>query len=523
MDRKTEKMLDRIAISDFGIRGHVDLQITNPLTGKPYYKFEDHNMVMDGLYTYLKTLCIIALSSYNGGPYSYRPLTSMAGYSGIRYPYESRPASRSFSDYITDSAPSGNANLPPSNNNGSRLNCPIDQIVITDSLVSPSANDVSVDGNIIAMADSRTAVSSGSAYGVFSYARCIESFSKLYRRWDWASANGNGVLSKIMLCQTTPILHQFDMSSSVASTESDITSRGVDAIIGEYAIKSSYTNSIFSISVYKIDLNTPSIKMIGTIEFSNTGLTSTVTGRQYSIIPISGTTAVIIPNSVSDINKLHVYKVDLSTCEILSAREMYGTSSATSTSTVSLGYSTSDNTNNPSAYMNSSGDIIVITYQYTYKVPDTGDKLEYIAYNNNSNRFTDIRSWLYSYAYTNNKSICSMVEFGDTIRFVSGSTYYTINTTAPSFSTKDLHEHTLTYNKFYDGNAIIFLGFSESIFNPDSPYRIVGISGVANAPYIQVDKVISPDLLKVMTARLLPEPITKQDMPMYVGYTLKFE
>ena len=51
MDRKTEKMLDRIAIGDFGISGHVDLQITNPLTGKPYYKFEDHNMVMDGLYT----------------------------------------------------------------------------------------------------------------------------------------------------------------------------------------------------------------------------------------------------------------------------------------------------------------------------------------------------------------------------------------------------------------------------------------------------------------------------------------
>lgn len=522
MDRKTEKMLDRIAIGDFGISGHVDLQITNPLTGKPYYKFEDHNMVMDGLYTYLKTLCIIALSSYNGGPYYNRPLTSMAGSSGTRVPYESNPQRRSFSDYIEESAESGNAKLPPSTINGSRLNCPIDQIVITDSLVSPSANDVSVDGNIIAMADSRTAVPSGGAYGIFSYAKCIETFSKLYRRWDWASANGNGVLSKIMLCQTTPILRQFDMNSSIASTESDIKSRGLDAIVGEYAIKSSYTNSIFSISVYKIDMNTPSIKMIGTIDFSNTGLTSTVTEGKYSIIPTSATTAVIIPNSVSDKTKLHVYKVDLSTCEILSARELYGTSSATSSNPIELSYSTLKHENNPSAYMNSSGDIIVITYRYTYKVPDSGDKLEYISGNNNSNRFNDIRNWLYHYAYINNKSVCSIVEFGDTIRFISGSTYYTINTTAPSFTTESISNYVLTYNKFFDNNTIIFLGFSEPMFTLDSPYRIVGISSKANTPYIQVDKVISPDFLKVMTARLLPEPITKQDMPMYVGYTLNF-
>lgn len=523
MDRKTEKMLDRIAISDFEIRGHVDLQITNPLTGKPYYKFEDHNMVMDGLYTYLKTLCIIALSSYNGGPYSYRPLTSMAGYAGVKSPYEYGQLIYSFSDYITESANSGSATLPPSTSNGSRLKCPIDQIVITDSLVSPSANDVSVDGNIVAMADSRTAVSSGSKYGVFSYAKCIETFSKLYRRWDWASTNGNGALSKIMLCQTTPILHQFDFSSSAASTESDITSRGLDAFVGKYAIKSRYTNSIFSIIVYKIDTNTPSIKMIGTIEFSNTGLTSTVTGRRYSIIPTSDTTAVIIPNSVSDRNKLHVYKVDLSTCEILSAREMYGTSSSTSSNPVALSSSTSPNPNNPSAYMNSSGDIIVITYSYTYRLPDSGDKLEYRSGINKTNRFGDIRTWLYDYAYKNDKDVCSVVEFGDTIRFVSGSTYYTINTTAPSLATEIIYNHANTYNKFCDSNTIILLGFSEPMFNLESPYRIVGISGIGNAPYIQVDKVASPDLLKVMTARLLPEPINKQDMPMYVGYTLKFE
>ena len=29
--------------------------------------------------------------------------------------------------------------------------------------------------------------------------------------------------------------------------------------------------------------------------------------------------------------------------------------------------------------------------------------------------------------------------------------------------------------------------------------------------------------LRIMTERLLPEPVVKDNMPMYVGYTLEFE
>ena len=45
IDRETEKKIDRIALGNFDLSGHIDMQITNPLTGRPYYKFEDHNMV----------------------------------------------------------------------------------------------------------------------------------------------------------------------------------------------------------------------------------------------------------------------------------------------------------------------------------------------------------------------------------------------------------------------------------------------------------------------------------------------
>lgn len=523
-----DKTIEKIAIGDLQIRGHIDMQITNPLTGRPYYKFEDHNLVMDGLYKYLKALCIETLCAYNGGVYYYRPMTALSGTGDVEPCKGLSPNyhSAGFTNYVSRIADSGSDYAPPSNQSGSRIKSPIDMILLTDSTAEPSSNAVLPDGNITALADMRTVATSGSKFGTFTYARSIECFSKVYRRWDWSSANGNGLISKIMLCQSAPFLMPIDLNASRASLNSVNTSgsSGVGELrcmVGNYVLYTKKVNSVVTANICKLDKTEPSYTKLCSISFENLGLSSTVTSKYFSMILISSTRLLLVTHAVSDTKKLHVYEIDTTSGELVSAREMYGANSASSDTPVTLADSTGESAYNPIAYQDDNGDVIVITYSYTYRLPATGNKLEFISRKHSAKE--RLQNTLYNSYLTPGKRSVSPTEFGSTIKYISNDLYYVCDTTTGEYTTTNIGAYTAMYSTyFYSYNNLIYTGLNNAPFALNSPFEVVSISMSPTSPFIQVDTVLSPVAQQCMTARLLPEPIEKNDMAMYVGYTLEF-
>ena len=524
-----DKTIEKIALGDLQIRGHIDMQITNPLTGRPYYKFEDHNLVMDGLYKYLKALCIASLCTYNGATYGHRPMTAISGTPNVNpctglNPYH---ASAGFANYVHGTAETGSSSYPPSTSSGARLRSPIDMILLTNSAVEPSSTDALPDGDITALADMRTVAESGSKYGTFTYARSLECYSKVYRRWDWTTANGNGSISKIMLCQSAPFFMPVDFKASRASLNASsitgITSNGIDlrCVVGEYALFTESVNSVVMAYIYKLDKTTPSFIKLCSISFENLGLSAKVTSVYFSMLRISSTRLLLVTNGVSNTYRLHVYEIDTTSGELVSAREMYGASSESSDTPVQLAYNSSNHYYNPIAYQDENGDTIIITYSYVYKLPATGNKLTFVRAKISAD--SNLQNNLYYYAFCNTKRVTSPIEFGATIKFLNGGDYFELSTATGQYTTQKIENHIYMYSEqFYSYGIQIYTGLNNEPFAPNSPFEVAAISRKPTSPFIQVDTVPSPVAQQCMTARLLPEPIEKNDMAMYVGYTLEF-
>lgn len=516
----TRKDIEKIALGDLHISGHIDMQITNPLTGRPYYKFVDHNLVMDGLYKYLKVLCIASLCSYNGGPYTRRPITSIAGAPSTA-PYSGSSYNRAFSCQVGSTSESGDIQYPPASTSGARLTCPIDQILLTDGTSQPSAADVAVDGNIVAMADMCTVATSGTNKGIFSFSRSFESFTKLYRRWDWASTNGNGTISKIMLCQTYPVLRDFDFTKSISScTTASID--GCNIYMNGYMFYAKYSNDTVTLQIRKVDTNTPRLIDICTLNLTDNGLDTKPRYHFMSVAFIDDTTVYIVPNACTDVYKMLVYTVDLATGTITQIREMYGSSSASSTTPYQLAYNNAYHNYNPQIYKDTDGNVVVLTYQYKYTLPSTGGQLTFLSNIYSADR--EVQSCLYSYMYVPSNITSELVFDGNIVKRLYGDSLYTLDLSTGKYSavqTKDIY---INYGALSSNYCLfIIAGINGEPFDLSGPYKLITISTTSSLPFIQVDTLLSSNYTKVMTQRLLPESIEKNDMPMYVGYTLEFE
>lgn len=511
--------MEKIALGELALRGRVELEITDPLTGRPYYRFEDHNIVLDGLYQYLKTLCIAALCSYDG-LYGYHPNTALGG-SSTR---QSTPVEEFYglSLGVYGSAVAGSDRLPPTTRDErAALKCPVEAVSLTDGRAEPAAGDMVMDGTVIATADLRTQVASGVKNGVFTYAKSYENFRKLYRRWDWTSANGNGVLSKIYLHTFSRTVPPFLFEKSVSALSLPYSS------IGSWTTAGQVKNHI----LYCKGLNngTASFVLL-TIEVG----TAAMTAKEFTLDPaaLGGSTQPgsscfcmleteeegvfsIIPHNCKNKFILQVYRYDSNTGGI-SLEEYTGSRYYPDDPAQKdyLYYSETDSfsyRNLLAAYVDQDGQIVICSgYRYyQYKVPKSGNRLEFLSeYNGYS---SDNGSFFnkHGYRYGQDGSYLWLYDAEGKKR------YDKQNGRTNSISTEPW-SYGFWYN--FEGTKYVIGGLGDGLI------YLCSVFWSASIPYLQVDAVPEGCTgLQIMTERLLPEPVVKDNMPMYVGYTLEFE
>lgn len=463
-------MIEKIAMGGLALRGHIDLQITDPLTGRAYYKFEDHNLVLDGLYEYLKMLCIAALCSYNGA-YGYRPMTVFGSGSTEEGYFDGFAL-------VSVKTPTGDASRGPSTDSGyGVLKSPVHRIVLTDGAEPEDVRHTDIIGNIIAEANLSTAASSGGTKGVFSYAKSYENWRRLYRRWDWSSANGNGKIGRLHLCTARALMPLLDRTQSRSALSALTFSGTYLGTIG---------NRLFfctNCSASEVAINCVTYDAV-TMTYTEQAATLDLSG--YNSYPNSqtlaigeGTGGVVYLASRCNNYYFHIYT-------------LYADGTLTG---MEVGY----RLDNSIYYVYLQGDGALVLYSYRYKYAVS---LETKA----------VTGVALPASISSNVGLQQCVD--GHIKVCSG------NTTAPYTYDLDTEIDVATQTGAGFGR---FNGLAYYLLQDGVVYRLACYQS-DTIPYTQIDAI--PDLdrkLYTMTERLLPEPVVKDNMPMYVGYTLEFE
>ncbi len=476
-------MMEKIAMGGLSMRGEIDLQITNPLTGRPYYKFQDHNMVLDGLYAYLKMLCIAALCSY-GGWYGHRPMTCLGASNQSSNPMMDLSG---FAIGLNNYTSTGNDTFPPSTSKSAVLKCPVERVVLTDGVEPENSGRYGICGNIVAEADFRTAVSSGGTQGTFTYAKSLEDMRRIYRRWDWTSANGNGTIGRIQLCSLSNPFPMFDTTKSLSMLKSPKTS---GTFIGSYENRllffQTLTSDMITIRACEIDVDTGAFTEQETsIVPSDFGVTTEVIVSSLLMDKGPGKTVYIVGNASSG-KYLHVYTYDIEN-NTLSVFQLYDYS----LSFYRLVWMYCGEDGNLTLFSNGNNKPCLLSISPTEKtakqLPHSLEPLSFLG-------------------------IAGINEFdGRYLTWINASTKIVIDTTTNKYWQKSY-----SHFKNFDGNR-----FAMKV---NGVIYIVSIYSSSTIPYMQIDCIPDFDnLICAMTDRLLPEPVVKDSMPMYVGYTLEFE
>ncbi len=531
MDKKTERMLDRIAIGSLSLRGGIEMQITDPLKGRPYYRMEDHNLILDGLYNYLQQLCIFALTSWDGNGLAGHPMTKHGSRSS-QITYYQGLCGYNNSNY----AVSGSDSLPPSDEYGGFLKNPVEGIFITDSTAAPNAGDVSIDGNVTALADFRTVVTSGSQYGTFTYTASRESFRDFYRRWDWTSANGNGTLSKIFLGMIGGRIPNMVRSLSEAWGPSNNP-----AISGRFAGQIGTTqfyiteNNDGVVTILRLDFDVQTKQFSTrtyTVDFPALGATVKPVGTYLAVKATSNSDLVyVIPHTCNASSKGCIGILTLSTgaCRVIDF-------TATSSYYNYIYYTTSSTDwqyRNVTFCATDGNDIYMIVYDNTALV-----RINPIAGETNASQVYRLRR---DYGSTSESFFHGLTEdLGFNVGASESEFYYDVLGSDGSVQRLYLYQQyeSYDYEPRYStlksaciyGSSIIWKG--GNVFNALYPagnyYYLVRCSSSGG----QMDAILKPSVVytdpaysfgcQIMTAKLLPEPVVKNDMPMYIGYTLEF-
>ena len=512
--------MEKIALGELALRGRVELEITDPLTGRPYYRFEDHNIVLDNLYQYLKTLCIAALCSYDGF-YEYHPNTALGGSNTNM----GNPVSSFFglSFGINASYPQGDSSYPlVSSSARTALKCPVEAVSLTDGRAQPSSSDVRMDGSVVATADLRTQVASGGKGGIFTYSKSYENFRKLYRRWDWASANGNGELSKIYLHTVASSLVPFLFHKSVSALSLPYGSISGWTAAGQVKNHLLYctglNNWVFSFVLLTVDVNTATITSKEfVIDSSALGSTKKPASRYFCMLETEEEGVFsIIPHCCTDNYTLQVYRYDSATGAV-SLKEYTGSRFYPDDLTQRdyLCYSTSNDSsfssrNIFSAYVDTDGQIVInIGYNnYSFKVPKSGNRLIFMHTFTSASSYT---SFFHNHGYRSEQDEAY-------VKLYNADGQVQLNKSTAFIENIATECWVYGFWNNFSGSKYVIGGLGDGLLYLCSVYWS------ATIPYIQVDAVQEGCVgLKIMTERLLPEPVVKDNMPMYVGYTLEFE
>lgn len=153
---------EQISLGQIGVEGRFTVSLQDALTGKTKERVDDENMVCVGMGDYMRKLCTAMLGSVASN-YSYIPYQNSM-FAGQNY-----------------------------------LSSIVNSVSLTDGTLPASFNHRLLDGTVIAQGNANNSAQAGSIYGALGYASLRQSSTEIYKRWDWASGNGNGTFSKIAL------------------------------------------------------------------------------------------------------------------------------------------------------------------------------------------------------------------------------------------------------------------------------------------------------------------------------------
>lgn len=164
-------LTDRLLLGEIGIEGEFEIGITNPLTGRLYHHVKSKNVITDGMYEYLR----------------------MVQFDLLRTMLE-------VTNYLQPRCRSG---IPmDSGMSSSYPKAAVASVYLTDGVLPENKTRRLIDGNTIAYGTTNATVSTDNKLGVLTPGECYALHDKVVRRWDFPSDKGNGTFSKISLGNT---------------------------------------------------------------------------------------------------------------------------------------------------------------------------------------------------------------------------------------------------------------------------------------------------------------------------------
>lgn len=465
-------LTDRLLLGEIGIEGEFEIGITNPLTGRLYRHVKSKNVITNGMYEYLRMAQVDLLRTlyYNGNGHP-RCRNGLKADAGMIYDY---PIPAVYGVCLTDGV------LPE--NTARRL----------------------VDGNIIAYGTSNAAVSTNEKLGNLTPSECYALYNKVVRRWDFSSDKGNGTFSKISL--RTPY-----------------STGGYYEVI---AVGSGFDNTDPLINTY-CAISPPYIYNLP----SNYGLKKYVLtegeNRQNSLVASLkkpavnwGEQAYLIDGSTDKGVKLHdnyeISLVDFTTGQVIK-KGYYTDWKNEEGKGISSGLVYASNRSlcfyyNSKVYwyQKSSGiyeadfDTMVISKISAEIISDfeTNDHFEIAIEGNN--------------IYTRNYTTKAVYKIDGNALTAGGFVYEKI------VSYADMYQVNCQLFGVEEGKYIKFAHNDTQGYKKDGSTYMTTSIGISRVPLVDnAGAGMNASQLDLMAEKLLPEPITKDNMPMYVSYTLK--
>lgn len=156
-----KNMLERIMLGDIRVKGKFDIVVKDELTGRIAQELHEHNYVTPYTYAFMRSMLMMRLMP-----------------TGFYMPYHQTESQYTEANYI-----------------------PFYYFALTNGLAAEGTLDATqgIDGTVLAAGSISSSATSGTIWGAFNTAAMKITPSSMYKRWDWASTNGNGTFTKAML------------------------------------------------------------------------------------------------------------------------------------------------------------------------------------------------------------------------------------------------------------------------------------------------------------------------------------
>lgn len=473
-------LMEKLALGEIHVRGEFEIVTKNELTGRVYQRVKEENTIHDAFYAYLRQAAIDAISNNINSIGTAPPNFGM--------------------------------------NKTFQYCSPFNTIALTDGALASGAIDpqMGIDGTVLALGVDATSATSGTIYGTPTASEWYAHNHAVYKRWDWASANGNGTFSKILT--TAGSMRTGNRFCTSIASGKDLFVKAAPSITLSGTVCGGQADDlwyVYSISTTSLTLRRIRLTASGLTQTDYTIASSSPTFTSGSFYDLYHST--LDSNVVYLVSGLYttryVHKINISTLTLVS-----NTTISTPYAKMSLG---------TAGYITSSD--VIYMYGYTDATAHYGlHRYIYTASSATVDSGTQIASgtdwFLMPFTFTK-------------WAYTSGNNAYLYNAVTGSISVLNISDGTHTVDYLSSASRLntpfdvykkhdVYVASSEGtygLFKYNGYYYAVTYN--IRAPVFQFARCIenlTPDFI-VTTSKLLASTITKTStQSMYVGYTLEF-